>query len=51
MQAELTHRTGHGLTFDIAYTLAKNLSDNQGSAGNFNSSGFVDEQGVLQRYG
>ncbi len=45
MQAELTHRTGHGLTFDMAYTLAKNLSDNQGSAGNFNSSGFVDEQG------
>ena len=30
---------------DVAYTLAKNLADNQGSAGNFNSSGFVDEQG------
>ena len=45
MQAELQHRTRRGLTLDVAYTLAKNLADNQGSAGNFNSSGFVDEQG------
>lgn len=45
MQAEFTRRTSNGLTFTTAYTLAKNLSDNQGSAGNFNSAGFVDEQG------
>ena len=45
LQAELTHRLTRGLSFDTTYTLAKNLSDNQGSAGNFNSAGFVDEQG------
>jgi hypothetical protein len=45
MQAEFSRRTSHGLSFDTTYTLAKNLSDNQGSAGNFNSAGFVDEQG------
>ena len=45
MQAEITHRMSAGLSFDTVYTFAKNLSDNQGSAGNFNSAGFVDEQG------
>ena len=45
LQAEVTRRFSHGLSFNTAYTLAKNLSDNQGSAGNFNSAGFVDEQG------
>ncbi len=45
LQAEFTHRTGGGLTFDSAYTLAKNLADNQGSYANFSSAGFVDEQG------
>ncbi len=45
LQVEVSHRQSNGLTFDSAYTLAKNLSDNQGSAGNFNSAGFVDEQG------
>ncbi len=45
LQAEFTRRFSHGLSFNTAYTLAKNLSDNQGSAGNFNSAGFVDEQG------
>lgn len=45
VQAEFTRRMSHGLSFNTAYTLAKNLSDNQGSAGNFNSAGFVDEQG------
>jgi len=44
-QAELSHRFGHGLSFDAAYTYAKNLSDNQGSYGAFSSSNFVDEQG------
>ena len=45
LQAEFTRRFSHGLSFDTVYTFAKNLSDNQGSAGNFNSAGFVDEQG------
>ncbi len=45
MQLEFTRRMSHGLSFNTVYTLAKNLSDNQGSAGNFNSAGFVDEQG------
>lgn len=45
LQAEFTHRTGSGLTLDSTYTLAKNLADNQGSYANYNSSGFVDEQG------
>lgn len=44
-QAEITRRMSKGFSFDSVYTLAKNLSDNQGSAGNFNSAGFVDEQG------
>jgi len=35
----------NGLSFNSAYTLAKNLSDNQGSYGNFNGAGYVDEQG------
>jgi hypothetical protein len=29
--AEVTHKTGHGLTFGANYTLTKNLSDGQGS--------------------
>lgn len=45
LQTEFTRRMSHGLSFNTAYTFAKNLSDNQGSAGNFNSAGFVDEQG------
>ena len=45
LQVEFTRRLIRGFSFDLAYTLAKNLSDNQGSAGNFNSAGFVDEQG------
>ena len=44
-QAEISHRMTNGLAFDSAYTLAKNLSDNQGSYGNFNGAGYVDEQG------
>ncbi len=44
-QAELSHRFARGLSFDAAYTYAKNLSDNQGSYGAFSSSNFVDEQG------
>ena len=44
-QAELNHRFSRGLSFDVAYTYAKNLSDNQGSYGAFSSSNFVDEQG------
>ena len=35
----------NGLSFNSSYTLAKNLSDNQGSFNNFNGAGFVDEQG------
>ncbi|MGI4827856.1 MAG: carboxypeptidase regulatory-like domain-containing protein [Janthinobacterium lividum] len=51
LQAEVSHRLSHGLSFNSAYTYAKNLSDNQGSygsgAGQYgNGSGsFVDEQG------
>ncbi|MGI4852776.1 MAG: carboxypeptidase regulatory-like domain-containing protein [Janthinobacterium lividum] len=45
MQVEFTRRLTGGFSFNTAYTLAKNLADNQGSAGNFNSAGFVDEQG------
>ncbi len=45
LQAEFNRRFVKGFSFDSTYTLAKNLSDNQGSAANFNSSGFVDEQG------
>jgi len=44
-QAELTHRFARGLSFDAAYTYAKNLSDNQGSYGTFSAPTFVDEQG------
>lgn len=45
LQAEVTRRFTKGLSFNSAYTLAKNLADNQGSYANFNSAGFVDEQG------
>ena len=45
LQAEISHRASNGLSFDSAYTLAKNLSDNQGSNGSFAGSSFVDEQG------
>ncbi len=45
LQAEFYRHGARGLSFDSTYTLAKNLADNQGSYGNFNSSGFVDEQG------
>ena len=45
LQAELSHRLTNGLSFNSSYTLAKNLSDNQGSYNNFNGAGFVDEQG------
>ena len=44
-QAELSHRLTNGLSFNTSYTLAKNLSDNQGTYNNFNGAGFVDEQG------
>ncbi len=45
-QAEISHRFGQGLSFDTAYTYAKNLSDNQGAQGAFSQAGsFVDEQG------
>jgi hypothetical protein len=40
-QAELTRRFGRGLTFDISYTLAKNLADNAGP----NPSSFAGETG------
>ena len=45
LQAELSHRLTNGLSINSSYTLAKNLSDNQGSYDNFNGAGFVDEQG------
>ena len=45
LEAEISHRLTNGLSFNSSYTLAKNMSDNQGSNGNFNSGGFVDEQG------
>ena len=45
VQAEISHRMTNGLSFDSAYTYAKNLSDNQGTYNNFNGAGFVDEQG------
>ena len=45
-QAELSHRFSHGLSFDSAYTFAKNLADNQGTYGAAGASqSFVDEQG------
>ncbi len=45
LQLEISHRMTNGLSFDSAYTWAKNLSDNQGSNGSFTGSSFVDEQG------
>ncbi len=46
MQVEFSRRMTRGLSFNTAYTLAKNLADNQGTYGNYSSaSGFVDEQG------
>ncbi len=46
LQVEFSRRMTHGLSFNTAYTLAKNLADNQGTFGNYSSaSGFVDEQG------
>ena len=45
-QVELSHRFTHGYSFNTAYTLAKNLSDDQGTYGAFQQAGsFVDEQG------
>ena len=40
-QVEVTHRFSNGLTFDSAYTFAKNLADNQGPA----PGGFSGETG------
>ncbi len=47
LQAELTRRYARGVAFTGAYTLAKNLSDNQGTFGAFgiNPASFSDEQG------
>lgn len=42
---ELSRRLTNDLAFNANYTLAKNLSDNQGTYNNFNGAGFVDEQG------
>ena len=45
-QVELSHRFAHGLSLDSSYTLAKNLSDNQGTYGAAGATqSFVDEQG------
>jgi hypothetical protein len=45
-QVEVSHRFLHGLSFDSAYTFAKNLADNQGTYGAAGAtSSFVDEQG------
>lgn len=45
-QVELSHRFSQGLSFNSAYTLAKNLADNQGTYGAAGASqSFVDEQG------
>jgi hypothetical protein len=41
LQVEVNHRTQHGVTFESAYTWAKNLADNSGS----NSSSFQSENG------
>ena len=41
MQIEVTHRFSNGITFDSAYTFAKNLADNQGPA----PGGFAGETG------
>ncbi len=47
LQAQLTRRYRHGLSFTAAYTYAKNLSDTQGTYGAYgsNPSSFNDEQG------
>ena len=45
LQVQISHRLTNGLSFDSAYTLAKNLSDNQGTYGAGSGSSFVDEQG------
>lgn len=47
LQAEVTRRFTGGLSFSTAYTLAKNLADNQGTYGasSSQSGAFVDEQG------
>lgn len=47
LQAQLTRRYTHGVSFTGAYTLAKNLSDDQGTYGAFgsNPASFSDEQG------
>ena len=47
LQAELQRRFARGLSFTAAYTLAKNLSDDQGTLGAYgtNPSSFSDEQG------
>ena len=45
-QVELSHRFAHGLSLNSAYTLAKNLADNQGTYGaSAATQSFVDEQG------
>ena len=47
-QVELSHRFARGFSLDSAYTLAKNLADNQGTYGAASATGaqsFVDEQG------
>jgi hypothetical protein len=45
VQGEISHRLTNGLSFDSAYTYAKNLADNQGTYGAGTGSSFVDEQG------
>lgn len=46
LQVEFSRRSSKGLTFDTTYTLAKALSDNQGTYGAYSGvSSFVDEQG------
>lgn len=44
-QVELSHRFARGLSFNSAYTFAKNLSDNQGTYATGSGTSFVDEQG------
>ncbi len=45
-QVEVSHRFQRGLSFNSAYTFAKNLADNQGTYGAAGAtSSFVDEQG------
>ena len=49
LEGELTRRYQHGISLTASYTLAKNLSDNQGTVNSFSpgstSSSFADEQG------